>query len=962
MGGDHRRRLRVVYSQERIHNSLPHSSHSVKQASLFSSKGPIPHLASTRSSKRVTGKTGSGNGGGSRVTWFLQPPFSSQEKERQIKTSDRPVSFKQVRSIGKVQDGNAEISSNSYSERFLDRFHRPAGRVPPRSYTSVVQEIPEVHDLRESLPISRTPMRTVYSPNGVHKIDEVRGGLHQETGSQSNPISGRLADLPHFARSPRRTSFQSLGDCHKARTSSEHGKVRSGSKPKLRVHWDVLPNESRNSESACRQSRQNCATSVGFDTEILLNSKEVPVITGHPQCSGRLCGNWQATYTPITAFAALPMETTVTAAGPHHLARPDRLQAPYPMVATTPAAITWSAHALPAATTPSVYGFQPLRMGGPSGAAGDGLPRYLATRSRSAPYQPIGTESCFYGNAQPAAPYQGQVRNDCDGQLDRRVIYTQAGMNPFSFTISRDMGSSSIMPPEQHHDQGASYSGQTECDSGQPLQGDADSHGMVHQSASGAEFVQSLGNTHAGSVRHEIQQQTTAVCVPCTRQGSSGSGCASDQLGKLVRVRFSSTEANPTSSQAGQEVECTDHPVGTKLATDVVVQRSPRPTDRLPQVNPIDPEAVNSEQHIAQQPRHVPPSRLDVVRDAIRKRRFSSKIAGYVSSARRPSTNKVYQARWRIFRDWCGSNETDPLHPSIPRIADFFIFLFESKGCQPATIRGYRSMLSNTLRFGRRCDIGTNHVLSELIKSFQLRKPVTRSLTPKWNLSWVLLSLNKAPYEPLSEASMLDLTVKTVFLLSLASARRVSEIHALSVEEGAIRFNKNQSSVSLLPQPGFLAKNQCPSVTPEVIQVPGLASFSGSDSSDRLLCPVRALRFYLARVKSRRGARKRLFLPVSGTGNVSKDSVSRWIKQAIIRAYKLITDRDLSFMKIRAHEVRAISSSLAFSRRVPLQDVMKAAYWHSHSTFSSFYMRSLIPQGENISSLGPLVAAQTVIH
>ncbi len=152
-------------------------------------------------------------------------------------------------------------------------------------------------------------------------------------------------------------------------------------------------------------------------------------------------------------------------------------------------------------------------------------------------------------------------------------------------------------------------------------------------------------------------------------------------------------------------------------------------------------------------------------------------------------------------------------------------------------------MLSNTLRFSGSHNIGSNHVLSELLKSFQLMKPVTRSLTPRWNLTWVLLSLSKAPYEPLSAAPVMELTVKTIFLLAMASARRVSELHALSVEEGSIRHN-NDGSISLLPQAGFLAKNQFPSMTPECINIPSLSTFT-KDKEDRLLCPVRALRIYI---------------------------------------------------------------------------------------------------------------------
>ena len=48
-------------------------------------------------------------------------------------------------------------------------------------------------------------------------------------------------------------------------------------------------------------------------------------------------------------------------------------------------------------------------------------------------------------------------------------------------------------------------------------------------------------------------------------------------------------------------------------------------------------------------------------------------------------------------------------------------------------------MISNTLKFKTGNRIGSNPVLSELIRSFELR-----SLTPKWDLSWVLVYLQKA--------------------------------------------------------------------------------------------------------------------------------------------------------------------------------------------------------------------------
>ena len=70
---------------------------------------------------------------------------------------------------------------------------------------------------------------------------------------------------------------------------------------------------------------------------------------------------------------------------------------------------------------------------------------------------------------------------------------------------------------------------------------------------------------------------------------------------------------------------------------------------------------------------------------------------------------------------------------------------------------------------------------------------------------------------------MLHLTQKIAFLLAMATARRVSEIHAFAVVSEHLRFNKLDGSVLLRTQPGFLAKNQVPSECPDEILVPNLA-------------------------------------------------------------------------------------------------------------------------------------------
>ena len=82
---------------------------------------------------------------------------------------------------------------------------------------------------------------------------------------------------------------------------------------------------------------------------------------------------------------------------------------------------------------------------------------------------------------------------------------------------------------------------------------------------------------------------------------------------------------------------------------------------------------------------------------------------------------------------------------------------------------------------------------------------------------------------------MLYLTQKTVLLLILATAGRISEIHAFSVDSEHLRFYVSDGSVSLRTQSGFIAKNQLPSVCPAEILIPNLAKTLKEKDFNRFL-------------------------------------------------------------------------------------------------------------------------------
>ena len=90
---------------------------------------------------------------------------------------------------------------------------------------------------------------------------------------------------------------------------------------------------------------------------------------------------------------------------------------------------------------------------------------------------------------------------------------------------------------------------------------------------------------------------------------------------------------------------------------------------------------------------------------------------------------------------------------------------------KPATIAGYRTAISDHLGpFG--LEVGKSIHLNRLLASFYRDKPFLNRGIPSWDLSLVLMSLTKAPFEPLKDASLKILTFKTVSLMALAAGKR----------------------------------------------------------------------------------------------------------------------------------------------------------------------------------------------
>ena len=428
------------------------------------------------------------------------------------------------------------------------------------------------------------------------------------------------------------------------------------------------------------------------------------------------------------------------------------------------------------------------------------------------------------------------------------------------------------------------------------------------------------------------------------------------ELGRSSGLRISSVVSHSTSDSEAPDVSGDGaHLSGSVLASVRMVSRPSSPvagpsgcsasSSRPPAPASVSLPLPGSLQATA--------SCLETLRLFTRAAGFSSSVASQASLSHRPSSLKAYQLKWQVYRSWCHFHGHSVSYPSLSKVADFLCWLRSSKNLSVSSIRGYHSMLSAVFRF-HLPSLSTHPVLRDLLRSFCLELAECQLHPPAWDLSLVLRYLNTSAFEPLSVAPLRALTQKVLFLLALATAKRVGELQALSY---VVTFVHGDACLSYILQ--FVAKSE--SLTrsiPRSFLVKSLSDFAAGLDDDLLLCPVRALRLYLDRTASLAPLRHHLFVsPRCPSCSLSKNAISFFLHDVISSAGASRPEVG----RLRAHDVRSVSTSVAFHRNWSVSAVFESATWSSSSVFSSFYLRDLQHKYDGILSLGPFVAAGTRI-
>ena len=480
---------------------------------------------------------------------------------------------------------------------------------------------------------------------------------------------------------------------------------------------------------------------------------------------------------------------------------------------------------------------------------------------------------------------------------------------------------------------------------------------------SGGESTSSyVGQSVDRPVRDLPQREAVPILLACP--GSTGRlrGCVSSSLGRPGSLRVPSLCSGRSGDRSRPAVIASRDDSGrTSLAREGVVRRLAASTDPTTPGSTLLGQAASAAplQPVPSRRPRAEPSRVATLKRHYRKSGFSGRAARVLSGVLRESSSRLYQSKWKIFCGWCRGRSVAPVNVSVPVVVDFLIHLRQDKGLSVSAVKGYCSALNSVLALKGR-DLAASREITTLLRSFARSVNPVELHPPAWDVSLVLQSLTGAPYEPLRTCEERFLAQKTLFLLALASAKRIGELHALSYR---VSHTRDWGEVSFAFVTGFVAKTQDPSsLAPrfEGFTVPALTN-ARKNRNGRLLCPVRAVKVYLDRTAPHHPRCERLFVTAGRSKKeISKTTVSFWLRKTISRAYEL-SGTALPVPAPRARETRGIAPSILFRKNFAVDQVLKAGTWRRHTTFTRHYLRDIAHKSLDTFHLGPVVAAQSVV-
>ena len=165
-------------------------------------------------------------------------------------------------------------------------------------------------------------------------------------------------------------------------------------------------------------------------------------------------------------------------------------------------------------------------------------------------HKPLGAESSISSSKRVSNPSLQQDSVGSYRQHNSGCLYQQRRGDEIGLSVCPTVENTVLVHQAASNPQGTSHPRPAERDSRQAIQAWPDhSNRVVTSSRSVPSCMFKVASATSGPVCHQVQQQTTTVCITGTRPPGLGSGCTQPLLGGPGPIRL------PTGSHLGQSGE-----------------------------------------------------------------------------------------------------------------------------------------------------------------------------------------------------------------------------------------------------------------------------------------------------------------------------------------------------------------------------------------------------------------------
>ena len=856
------------------------------------------------------------------------PLHGSEEKLGQKKSYPGSVDPESEYLLSVVQNDDGQGRKGGYPKGSMGDLHRPKGRLLAYPHQAVVQEILGIQPQQAEIPVSGDAVWSKYSPKNFYKNDKTDFDRTTPQRSQRVSLPRRLACLGRIRGRVSESNTFSSSDLGEKRVPGKLPKVSSHTLKEVRVAWNPV------------EHRGSYVISPGGE--------------GHLSLSRLVCFFQQV---PGVAQTSREDSGEVAICFPGGSNRESPTKIPQSLL-------------------------PPPRQERVERQTSSSTPK---SEKRSIEMVETGNSE-FGGSISPSASIHGHLHRCLEPRLGHsdvgrtvsqgRMVPRSEGMSYQHFGAGRHLPSSKEAPVvcrvaresslRQHHGSelhkptrisqvqatefvdplhpscseaeglghlGLSCAGSPKRPGRQPVQERPSAIRMDSRSRVLHLDLSTSGNSRSGLVCDKEECQTTSVCFTCKGCGSMCYRCfhsrlesmgddlplsankSNSQSAKCVR-KLSGQSSFDRSDMAQPELVPSAHGQGQGEISDTSTRTIPsdRRKDLLESIKNAEKSSLLDF--------------LSVVYTGL----YSSDSAKILIHSVRRSTSKQYDSVWSAFCSYLKAYNVSVV--STESVLSFLRFLFYVKKLAPATISAYKSALVRPLRLAFGIDV-TLAPFPEFVRAlFNIRpnKPVAK-------LSW---SLDRALDLALSprfqcEPQLEDSLMLSLFLLSLATGGRVSELQALLRAQDFLSFEDR--GMTLYPNPNFLAKNENPAERRGPIFI---SSLFNEDGTPHPLCPVNNVKLFLE--LSKNSVSMKLFVKPSDLSDLPIGKI-RWYLCKFIR----LAD-PTSFPKV--HDLRKIASSFAFFRHMGLEEICSLTGWSSFRVFRKHYLHQIKAIKSSIVVLG----------